>query len=78
MVSVVVFEFIGMRCQPLRRALVSLRKNHQKFTNKVLKIQSLSFKLHILAFGFWVFPDADLVESVESSAVSKSLITNKL
>ncbi|ENN6811330.1 hypothetical protein ACAG41_001111, partial [Vibrio fluvialis] len=29
-------------------------------------------------FGFWVFPDADLVESVESSAVSKSLITNKL
>ncbi|WP_326028634.1 hypothetical protein, partial [Vibrio cholerae] len=28
--------------------------------------------------GFWVFPDADLVENVESSAVSKSLITNKL
>ncbi|MFG5068385.1 acetyltransferase, partial [Vibrio cholerae] len=24
MVSVVVFEFCGMRCQPLRRALVSL------------------------------------------------------
>ncbi|TXZ74589.1 acetyltransferase, partial [Vibrio mimicus] len=23
-----------MRCQPLRRALVSLRKNHQKFTHK--------------------------------------------
>ncbi|MDN6972603.1 acetyltransferase [Vibrio metoecus] len=43
-----------MRCQPLRRALVSLRKNHQKFTNKVLKIQSLSFKLHILAFGFFL------------------------
>ncbi|TXZ51434.1 acetyltransferase [Vibrio cholerae] len=41
-----------MRCQPLRRALVPLRKNHQKFTHKVLKIQPLSFKLHNLAFGF--------------------------
>ncbi|MCU4193846.1 acetyltransferase, partial [Vibrio cholerae] len=56
MVAVVVIEFSGMRCQPLRRALVSLRKNHQKFTHKVLKIQPLSFKLHNLAFGFWVFP----------------------
>ncbi|EGQ8391347.1 acetyltransferase [Vibrio cholerae] len=54
MVSVVVFEFSGMRCQPLRRALVSLKKNHQKFTHKVLKIQSLSFKLHILAFEFFL------------------------
>ncbi|EGR0744144.1 acetyltransferase [Vibrio cholerae] len=52
MVSVVVFEFSLMRCQPLRRALVSPRKNHQKFTHKVLKIQPLSFKLHNLAFGF--------------------------
>ncbi|MFA0904485.1 acetyltransferase, partial [Vibrio cholerae] len=26
MVSVVVFEFSGMRCQPLRRALVALWK----------------------------------------------------
>nr|WP_254705072.1 acetyltransferase [Vibrio cholerae] len=41
-----------MRCQPLRRALVSLRKNHQKLTHKVLKIQPLSFKLHNSAFGF--------------------------
>ncbi|PAR33943.1 acetyltransferase, partial [Vibrio metoecus] len=32
MVTVVVFEFCVMRCQPLRRALVSLKKNHQKFT----------------------------------------------
>ncbi|TXY82732.1 acetyltransferase, partial [Vibrio cholerae] len=31
MVTVVVFEFSGMRCQPLRRALVSLRESHQKF-----------------------------------------------
>ncbi|XRA28533.1 acetyltransferase [Vibrio cholerae] len=54
MVTVVVFEFGGMRCQPLRRALVSLRKNHQKFTHKVLKIQPLSFKLHNLAFGFFL------------------------
>ncbi|TXY97438.1 acetyltransferase [Vibrio cholerae] len=52
MVSVFVFEFRVMRCQPLRRALVSLRKNHQKFTHKVLKIQPLSFKLHNLAFEF--------------------------
>ncbi len=52
MVTVVVFEFGGIRCQPLRRALVSLRKNHQKFTHKVLKVQPLSFKLHNLAFGF--------------------------
>ncbi|TQQ01886.1 acetyltransferase, partial [Vibrio cholerae] len=43
MVSVVVIEFSGMRCQPLRRALVSLRKDHQKFTPKVLKIQLLAF-----------------------------------
>ncbi|TQQ69996.1 acetyltransferase [Vibrio cholerae] len=28
MVMVVVFEFSGMRCQPLRRALVALWKNH--------------------------------------------------
>ncbi|KUO31704.1 acetyltransferase, partial [Vibrio cholerae] len=46
MVTVVVFEFSGMRCQPLRRALVSLKKNHQKFTYKVLKVQLLAFKLH--------------------------------
>ncbi|KAA1206090.1 acetyltransferase [Vibrio cholerae] len=52
MVAVVVFEFSVMRCQPLRRALVSLRKNHQKFTHKVLKIQPLSFKLHNLALEF--------------------------
>ncbi|WP_347360081.1 hypothetical protein, partial [Vibrio cholerae] len=45
---------VVMRCQPLRRALVSLRKNHQKFTHKVLKIQPLSFKLHNLAFGFFL------------------------
>ncbi|MCD6658389.1 acetyltransferase [Vibrio cholerae] len=49
---VVVFEFGVMRCQPLRRALVSLRKNHQKFTHKVLKNQLLAFKLHKLAFEF--------------------------
>ncbi len=54
MVAVVVIEFSVMRCQPLRRALVSLRKNHQKFTHKVLKIQPLSFKLHDLAFGFFL------------------------
>ncbi|TXY30364.1 acetyltransferase [Vibrio mimicus] len=50
MVMVVVFEFSGMRCQPLRRALVSLRKNHQKCTHKVLKIQLVAFKSHNLVF----------------------------
>ncbi|EGR4493021.1 acetyltransferase [Vibrio cholerae] len=54
MVTVVVFEFSGMRWQPLRRALVSLKKNHQKFTHKVLKIQHLAFMLHNLAFGFFL------------------------
>nr|WP_114729379.1 acetyltransferase [Vibrio cholerae] len=43
-----------MRCSHVNWALVSLRKNHQKFTHKVLKIQPLSFKLHNLAFGFWL------------------------
>ncbi|EGR1465819.1 acetyltransferase [Vibrio cholerae] len=43
-----------MRCSPLNAALVSLRKNHQKFTRKVLKIQPLSFKLHNLVFEFFL------------------------
>ncbi|RBM33391.1 acetyltransferase [Vibrio tarriae] len=47
-------SLVVMRCQPLRRALVPLRKNHQKFTHKVLKTQPLSFKLHNLAFGFFL------------------------
>ncbi len=54
MVAVVVIEFSVMRCQPLRRALVSLKKNHQKFTHKVLKIQLLAFKLHNWAFEFFL------------------------
>ncbi|TXY74603.1 acetyltransferase [Vibrio cholerae] len=54
MIMVVVVEFCVMRCQPLRRALVSLRKNHQKFTHKVLKIQLLAFKLHNWAFEFFL------------------------
>ncbi|MFA0904464.1 acetyltransferase [Vibrio cholerae] len=43
-----------MRASHLNWALVSLRKNHQKFTRKVLKIKPLSFKLHNLAFGFFL------------------------
>ncbi|MBO1386846.1 acetyltransferase [Vibrio cholerae] len=46
MVTVVVFEFCVMRCQPLRRALVSLRKSHQKFKRKTLKNNPLVFKPH--------------------------------
>nr|WP_080475953.1 acetyltransferase [Vibrio cholerae] len=38
-----------MRHSPLNAALVSLRKNHQKFMHKVLKIQLLAFKSHYLA-----------------------------
>ncbi|QAV06639.1 hypothetical protein FORC76_3142 [Vibrio cholerae] len=45
-------SLVVMRCQPLRRALVSLRKDHQKFTPKVLKIQLLAFKLHNWTFKF--------------------------
>ncbi|MCD1196873.1 acetyltransferase [Vibrio cholerae] len=52
MVMVVVFEFSVMRCQPLRRALVSLRRKSQKRMNNVLKIQYLAFKLHNFVFGF--------------------------
>ncbi|KNA44026.1 acetyltransferase [Vibrio cholerae] len=47
-------SLVVVRCQPLKRALVSLRRNHQKFTHKVLKIQPLSFKLHNLAFEFFL------------------------
>ncbi|EGZ6883256.1 acetyltransferase, partial [Vibrio cholerae] len=37
---------IAKRSSHLNAALVSLRKEHQKFTPKVLKIQLLAFKLH--------------------------------
>ncbi|WP_316245285.1 hypothetical protein, partial [Vibrio cholerae] len=35
--------------------------------------ENSAFIVQAAQFGFWVFPDADLVERVESSAVSKSL-----
>nr|WP_238528637.1 hypothetical protein [Vibrio mimicus] len=57
------------RCSPLNKALVSLRKIHQKFKLKALKNQLLAFNLHYLAFEF--LTDDDLVESVENSAVSR-------
>nr|WP_083806534.1 acetyltransferase [Vibrio sp. RC586] len=43
-----------MRASHLNWALVSLKKNHQKFTHKVLKIQLLAFKLHNWAFEFFL------------------------
>ncbi|EGR1045632.1 acetyltransferase [Vibrio cholerae] len=52
-----------IRCQPLRRALVSLRKNHQNPNSIALKNQLSAFKLHDLVIEFQV--DAVLVESVE-------------
>ncbi|EPO5825870.1 hypothetical protein ACUCCN_003652, partial [Vibrio cholerae] len=39
--------------------------------------ENSAFIVQATQFGFGVFPDAELVERVESSAVSKSLITNK-
>ncbi|TXY22044.1 acetyltransferase [Vibrio cholerae] len=52
MVAVVVFWFSGMRCQPLRRALASLRLKSSKSQLLVQKNQLLAFKLHNLAFEF--------------------------
>ncbi|MCU8120500.1 hypothetical protein M2H59_22040, partial [Vibrio vulnificus] len=49
--------------------------NHQNPNSIVLKNQLLAFNLYKLAFAF--FLDADLVERVESSVVSKSLKTIK-
>ncbi|EGR1091362.1 acetyltransferase [Vibrio cholerae] len=46
MVTAVMFEFSVMRCQPLRRALVSLRKSHQKFKRKTLRNNPLVFNPH--------------------------------
>ncbi|EKF9796436.1 DUF645 family protein, partial [Vibrio cholerae] len=45
--------------------------------NSRTRFLKLSLSVQAEQFGFWVFPDANLVESVESSAVSKSLVTNK-
>ncbi|MDP4497593.1 hypothetical protein Q9L41_17455 [Vibrio cholerae] len=75
MVTVVAFEFSVMRCQPLRRALVSSGKSSKIHAQGP---ENLAFIVQAAQFSFWVFPDVDLVESVESSAVSKSRITNKL
>ncbi|WP_175460990.1 hypothetical protein [Vibrio cholerae] len=76
MVMVVVFEFGGMRCQPLRRALVSLR---QKLSKSGFNCpENSAFSVQVSQFGFGCFPDADLLERVESLAVSNSLINNKL
>ncbi|EOW9408033.1 hypothetical protein ACOCF9_003660, partial [Vibrio cholerae] len=49
--------------------------NHQNPSSIVLKNPLLAFKSHNLAFERK--PDADLVERVESSVVSKSLKTHK-
>ncbi|AUW38449.1 hypothetical protein AL543_21060 [Vibrio mimicus] len=50
-------------------------KNHQNLSSFALNKQLLVLNFHKLAFES--LPDADLVESVESSASSKSLKTNK-
>ncbi|EPM7840994.1 hypothetical protein ACTQ65_003527, partial [Vibrio cholerae] len=40
--------------------------------------ENSAFSIQAAQFGVWGFLDANLVESVESSVVSQSLITNKL
>ncbi|NOF70508.1 hypothetical protein GWZ57_09535 [Vibrio cholerae] len=71
MVAVVVFGFSVMRCQPLRRALVSINQKSSKAQFQCPEKSALS--VQVAQFSFWVFPDANLEESVESLAVSKSL-----
>ncbi len=75
MVMVVVFEFSVMRCQPLRRALVSINQKSSK--SKLICIKHAAFSIHFHKLAFESLPDADFVESVESSAVSTLLKTNK-
>nr|WP_278183526.1 acetyltransferase [Vibrio sp. gvc] len=48
MVSVAVFEFCGVRCQPLRRALVFIKKIHNICAN-CFENQLLVFKVYELA-----------------------------
>ncbi len=50
MVSVVVFEASGMRCQPLRRALVSLRKKSSKIHAQ--GSEKSAFSVQIAQLGF--------------------------
>ncbi|APF50689.1 conserved hypothetical protein [Vibrio cholerae MAK 757] len=50
MVAVVVFEFSGMRCQPLRRALVSLNQKSSK--SKLICIKHAAFSIQISQVGF--------------------------
>ncbi|MBO1382983.1 general secretion pathway protein GspI [Vibrio cholerae] len=43
-------SLVLMRCQPLRRALVSIKKNHQKLRFNVLKNQLSSCPTWFLSF----------------------------
>ncbi len=58
-----------MRCQPLRRALASQRLESSK--SKLICCENSALSVQVALFGFLVLSDADLVESVECSAVSK-------
>ncbi len=53
MVAVVVFEFSGMRCQPLRRALASQRLESSK--SKLNRSEKSAFSVQIVQLGFRVF-----------------------
>ncbi len=50
MVTVVVFEFSVMRCQPLRRALVSLNQKSSK--SKLICSEHAAFSVQMSQFGF--------------------------
>ncbi|MDF4981210.1 hypothetical protein P3565_22825, partial [Vibrio parahaemolyticus] len=45
--------------------------------SKLICCENSALSVQVALFGFLVLPDADLVESVECSAVSKSLKTSK-
>ncbi len=64
-----------MRCQPLRRALVSLRKSTSK--TQAQGYEKSAFSAQVAQLGFLVFLDAGLVERVKSSVVSKSPKTSR-
>ncbi len=59
-----------MRCQPLRRALVSIKKIHKICTNC---FDCSAFDAQSSRIGFCFLMDGDLVESVKNVAGTRSL-----
>nr|WP_152554681.1 hypothetical protein [Vibrio cholerae] len=62
MVAVVVFEFSGMRCQPLRRALCAFLLNTPSlliYPKKFRLLHSLCHEFYRMSFGIICPQDAD-------------------